>query len=89
MSYEFLDLIDIEKIRKSVPGNIYYKKTTQSTNIDAKECNNVPDKSLFIADEQTLGRGRLGRDWSSPSGCGIWMSIYLEPEMEVSEVELL
>lgn len=73
-----------EKI--SVPGKVYYKKTTGSTNSDAKNTESVPDKSVFLADSQTAGRGRLGRNWESPEGCGIWMSIYLIPKMDIRNV---
>lgn len=50
---------------------------------------NTPDKSVFIAEAQTAGRGRLGRAWTSPLGCGIWMSIYLEPEIPAQAVSQL
>ncbi len=65
-----------------VPGSVYYFKETESTNKEAKLTKNVPDRSLFIAERQTGGRGRLGRSWSSPAGCGIWASICLEPDFE-------
>jgi BirA family transcriptional regulator, biotin operon repressor / biotin---[acetyl-CoA-carboxylase] ligase len=29
---------------------------------------------VVLADEQTQGRGRSGRRWSSPAGLGLWMS---------------
>ncbi len=83
------DLINPEKLKKSVPGNVYYFKSTESTNLEAKATKNVPDKSLFIAETQTGGRGRLGRKWSSPAGAGIFMSLYLEPEISAVDVSLL
>ena len=30
---------------------------------------------LFIAELQSSGKGRLGREWDSPAGTGIWMSL--------------
>jgi BirA family biotin operon repressor/biotin-[acetyl-CoA-carboxylase] ligase len=33
---------------------------------------------VVVADEQTAGRGRLGRTWASPRG-GLWLSIVLRP----------
>lgn len=30
---------------------------------------------LFIAELQSSGKGRMGRDWDSPAGTGIWMSL--------------
>jgi BirA family biotin operon repressor/biotin-[acetyl-CoA-carboxylase] ligase len=37
--------------------------------------------TVVIAEEQTRGRGRLGRSWSSPKHQGIWMSIVLKPDI--------
>lgn len=45
----------------------------------AEDC--AEDGTLVVADEQTNGRGRLGRGWHSPSGTGIWMSLILRPDM--------
>ncbi len=36
---------------------------------------------VVAAEEQTSGRGRLGRSWISPKGTGIWMSIVLKPNI--------
>ena len=35
---------------------------------------NAPEGSLIIAEEQTAGRGRLGRSWVSERGVGISVS---------------
>jgi BirA family biotin operon repressor/biotin-[acetyl-CoA-carboxylase] ligase len=35
----------------------------------------------IVADEQTAGRGRLQRAWSSPKGAGLYLSILLRPAM--------
>ena len=34
---------------------------------------------VVIADEQTAGRGRMGRSFASAAGCGIYMSMLLRP----------
>ena len=34
-----------------------------------------------VADEQTAGRGRLQRTWSSPKGAGLYFSILLRPKI--------
>lgn len=39
---------------------------------------NPPDFSLVIADEQTSGRGRMGRKWFTPSGAGLALSVILQ-----------
>lgn len=37
--------------------------------------------TLVIAEQQTSGRGRMGRHWVSPSGKGVWMSLLLRPSV--------
>lgn len=44
-----------------------------------------PEGTLVIAEEQTRGKGRLGRDWYSPPGLGLWFSIILRPEITAYE----
>ena len=36
---------------------------------------------MIISEEQTKGKGRIGRQWHSKSKEGIWMSIILKPNM--------
>ncbi len=38
----------------------------------------VPEGTIVVAEEQTAGRGRLGRPWASPRG-GVWLSVILRP----------
>lgn len=78
--------LNLDLIGKIIPGELYYKEITESTNLDAKMMANALDKSVFLADEQKNGRGRMGRIWSSPSGCGIWMTIYLKPQTDISKI---
>jgi BirA family transcriptional regulator, biotin operon repressor / biotin---[acetyl-CoA-carboxylase] ligase len=35
--------------------------------------------TVVVADAQDRGRGRLGRDWHSPSGAGLYVSVVLRP----------
>lgn len=74
------DKLSPVRIEKHVPGKLYFFKSTTSTNDEAKKIKDAPDKSLFIAENQTAGRGRIGRSWAS-RGNGLWMSIYLKPEI--------
>jgi BirA family transcriptional regulator, biotin operon repressor / biotin---[acetyl-CoA-carboxylase] ligase len=43
------------------------------------------DGTVVLADEQTGGRGRLGRAWHSPKGTGIWMSLILRPDLPIQK----
>ena len=41
-----------------------------------------PDGAVAVADEQTEGRGRLGRRWHAPSGTALLFSTLLVPAVE-------
>jgi BirA family biotin operon repressor/biotin-[acetyl-CoA-carboxylase] ligase len=51
----------------------------------------MPEGALAVCDEQTGGRGRLGRSWSAPPGTAILGSILLRPPASrvVSELSLV
>lgn len=63
---------------------------TESTNLSALEyarLNNPKTPVVFIADEQTAGRGRLGRSFSSQRG-GIYMSILTPIDKTMTPTDL-
>lgn len=55
--------------------------TIDSTNTRAKElaAGGAPHGTVLIADSQTGGRGRMGRNFESPKGTGIYLSVILRP----------
>ncbi|SDK87934.1 biotin--[acetyl-CoA-carboxylase] ligase [Natronincola ferrireducens] len=60
--------------------------TIDSTNSYAKEiAKEVLHGTVIISEEQTGGRGRMGRSWTSPKSEGIWMSIILKPDIPPME----
>jgi len=62
---------------------IEYRESTGSTNDLAKQLarSGAPEGLLVVADEQTAGRGRLGRAWSTPKGSALAMSLVLRPDL--------
>lgn len=77
---------------KFIGQNIFVYSETDSTNNRAKEKHNAPDGSLFIAEVQNHGKGRLGRGWEAPAGVGIWMSLLLKPPLlpnDVAQITLI
>lgn len=69
---------------------IYYFSELRSTNIIAKEkalhgAERINEGTLIIAERQSAGKGRLGREWFSPAG-GIWFSIILYPQLSPSYI---
>lgn len=41
-----------------------------------------PHLSAFVADHQTAGRGRAGREWRTPAGAALTVSFVLRPRLE-------
>lgn len=64
-------------------GEIRYALTLDSTNRQVKQMAvaGAPNGSLALCEEQTAGRGRLGRTWVSSPGVGLWHSLLLRPRL--------
>ena len=62
--------------------HILFFDSTDSTNTQAKRlaATGAPEGTILIAAHQTAGRGRLGRQFHSPAGVGIYMSLILRPK---------
>jgi BirA family biotin operon repressor/biotin-[acetyl-CoA-carboxylase] ligase len=73
---------------KTLRGPIYHFETADSTNDRAKilGTQGAPEGTLVVAETQTVGRGRLGRTWSSPKGAGIYVSVLLRPALPPGEL---
>lgn len=59
----------------------YHYASTGTTMLAAAELarQGCPEGTIVTADEQTAGRGRLGRNWVSQAGCGLYLSLVLRP----------
>jgi BirA family biotin operon repressor/biotin-[acetyl-CoA-carboxylase] ligase len=62
-----------------------------STNDTGRElaASGVVEGTCVIAREQTLGRGRQGRFWSSPPGEGLYLSLVLRPQIKPADSAIL
>jgi BirA family biotin operon repressor/biotin-[acetyl-CoA-carboxylase] ligase len=62
--------------------------TCPSTNDRAAELARAgaPEGTLVVADQQTGGRGRLGRSWHSPPGSNLYLSLLLRPSRPPPDV---
>ncbi len=69
---------------------IHHFAEVTSTSDVAKElaAKGAEEGIVVISETQTLGRGRLGREWASPVG-GIWFSIILRPEVDPKDASKL
>jgi BirA family biotin operon repressor/biotin-[acetyl-CoA-carboxylase] ligase len=71
---------------KYLGRSILFSREVGSTNDWAKELAQygAQEGTVVIAETQTKGHGRPGRDWVSPSG-GLWLSLILRPKLQPSE----
>lgn len=67
---------------------IHRFETIDSTNTFAKALaeRGAPDGTIVIAQQQTGGRGRLGRSFHSPAGKGLYLSMVLRPPCAPGEL---
>ena len=66
-------------------------KTIDSTNLEAKRIVNeeATFEGVILSEEQTKGRGRLGRVFYSPSESGLYMSLVLKPVADLDNATLI
>ncbi len=90
------DIISAESIKpylnkKTKNMDVQVFKIIDSTSNYAKKLaqEGAPEGTVIISEEQTQGRGRMGREFYSPSSTGIYMSIILRPKMSVEDSLLI
>src|SRR5947209_6344375 len=68
-----------------------YSPVTGSTNDDAKAAVHagVADRTVFLADTQRHGRGRLDRVWIAPTGSSLLFSIVLRRALPAVDLTAL
>lgn len=92
-SSEVLSLHELQRYLHTdwLGSTLRYYDEIDSTNLEAKRLADagMPEGTLVISDCQESGRGRLGRSWASPSGCGLWMSFVLKPSYPVEQASMV
>lgn len=87
------DTLSPEAVREMLPRSLFtqtvhYVPALGSTNSLAKELakQGAAEGSLVITEKQTTGRGRMGRQWYSPSGVNILFSVLFRPPFSIDRV---
>jgi len=77
-----IDRLQEDLHTKRLGRSILFSREVDSTNEWAKESAmyGAQEGTVVIAETQTKGRGRLGREWISPTG-GLWFSLILRPRL--------
>ena len=80
------------RLRRDLRRELRFYARVGSTNDIAKTWlqEGAGEGALVIADEQRRGRGRLGREWHTPPGVALALSLILKPEpADVALVNML
>src|SRR5208282_4997206 len=67
----------------------FYKIGSTNTAAMSSAAEGAAEGSVFLAEEQTAGRGRGGHSWKSARSAGIYCSVVLRPALPPSEVLVL
>lgn len=89
-------MYDLAALEKELAGTIFagklhFSSVTGSTNSDALAAGRkgAPHGSVFLADEQTAGRGRGDHNWHSAAGQGLYVSVLLRPNIKPAHLPLI
>ena len=87
-----MNTLNIDKILKNIPAgrvNLTIFDKIDSTNEECKRINIDDSVHLIIAEEQTKGKGRLDKSWTSPNTGNIYMSFVTKLSLEKIPLSLL
>ncbi len=91
MSADVLAAFDLEALEKTLTGSSFVGRVTHlrsvgSTNQVALEAAQAGARAgVWIADEQTAGRGRGGHAWHSAAGEGLYLSVLTTPRVPLAQ----
>jgi BirA family transcriptional regulator, biotin operon repressor / biotin---[acetyl-CoA-carboxylase] ligase len=86
-SYDIAAL-DLALAGTPLAGKVRYFPTIHSTNVLAmREADEgAPEGMVYLADEQTAGRGRGGHGWQSTRADGLYVSVLLRPRVAPADI---
>ena len=90
------DIIAAEEVESRLKSKwaghpVKYFDEITSTNQYAKRIGEegAPEGTLVVADEQTQGKGRSGRVWSTPHGTAIAMTLLIRPKLPPASISMV
>lgn len=72
-------LAAVRKIGRQI--RVFEQTTSTNDVVEKLARDGVQEGAVVFAEEQTQGRGRLGRKWISPARKGLWFSVLLRPAL--------
>lgn len=86
---EEMDSTNTEAKRLAIRDESLEESLEESMEKSAEDSQDDFHGLLVITEQQTMGKGRRGRSWSSPKGTGIWMSLLLRPKISIERASML
>jgi BirA family biotin operon repressor/biotin-[acetyl-CoA-carboxylase] ligase len=90
------DVLVPEMVRRRLRGTMFAKRVHHFFRVDSTNAialrmghEGEPHGSVFIAEEQTAGRGRVGRAWHSEKTSGIYCTVLVRPPISPVQAPLL
>ncbi len=82
--------LDLDTKWAGRPPMLYARSMTSTNSV----CKQVAEEgaacgTVALCEEQTAGRGRRGREWVSPKGQGLWVSLLMRPMLTPSSAQLI
>lgn len=84
--------LNVAELRRALvgtrfPARLHHFPSAESTNTLLLEsaANGAPEGTVYLADEQTVGRGRGGHAWHSSPGDGLYVSVLAKPSLHLRE----
>jgi BirA family transcriptional regulator, biotin operon repressor / biotin---[acetyl-CoA-carboxylase] ligase len=81
-----MDTVDASWARRALPGffsplEVAASVPTTMARVAELASSGAPEGATVVAEEQTEGRGRLGRAWVAPPGSSLLVSVVLRPPL--------
>jgi len=90
------DILTPDILRRRLKGSLFGKRIYHFFRMDSTNrlgmelgCGNEPEGALIVAEEQTAGKGRVGRVWHSERAAGIYVTLLLRPKLSPVQAPLL
>jgi BirA family biotin operon repressor/biotin-[acetyl-CoA-carboxylase] ligase len=90
------DSLNLAQIRSSLIGTRFAAHLRHFTSVDstntllvAAATEGAPEGTIYLADEQTAGRGRGRNVWHSAAGDGLYVSALAKPSLQLRDALLL
>ena len=80
---------DVDRLQSLLQTNFVGRSVTYRESVDTtmgiaaeEAAAGAPEGAIVLAEEQTVGRGRMGRSWVSPPGVSLYFTLVLRPTVE-------